>query len=175
MPRTDVSLGLYVLASLIFFADLIDLATYRSVCRTNYSTHIGRVGRDKNKAYDVPAAAPIQRSAFWWLWPMATINLMPGDTAVTLFWFNPLSPTRTDQRFATYTPDGKTTPGLQAYARYSTEVLSPEDNRLCESVQRGLASHGYRQGRFVVDPQRSATSEHAVHHFHRLVAGALGY
>ncbi len=157
------------------FADLIDLATYRSVCRTNYSTHIGRVGRDKNKAYDVPAAAPIQRSAFWWLWPMATINLMPGDTAVTLFWFNPLSPTRTDQRFATYTPDGKTTPGLQAYARYSTEVLSPEDNRLCESVQRGLASHGYRQGRFVVDPQRSATSEHAVHHFHRLVAGALGY
>ena len=56
---------------------------------------------------------------------------------------------------------------------YSRDVLSPEDNRLCESVQRGLASRGYRQGRFVVDAERSALSEHAVHHFHRLVAEAL--
>ena len=156
------------------FADLIDLATYRSVCQRHYSTHIGRVGKEKNKAYDVPAGAPVQQSAFWWLWPMATINLMPGDMAVTLFWFNPLGPTRTEQRWTTYTASGKSTPGLEAYARYSAGVLSPEDNRLCESVQRGLASRGYRQGRFVVDPEHSAQSEHAVHHFHWLVAEALG-
>jgi len=155
------------------FADLIDLATYRSVCQARYSTHIGRVGRAQNKAYQVDPAAAVQQSAFWWLWPMATINLMPGDLAVSLFWFNPLSPTRTEQRIVTYTPDGKSTPGIDAYARYSAEVLSPEDNRLCESVQRGLASRGYRQGRFVVDAERSALSEHAVHHFHRLVAEAL--
>ena len=104
---------------------------------------------------------------------MATINLMPGDLVVSLFWFNPLSPTRTEQRYIAYTPDGKSTPGIEAHARYSRDVLSPEDNRLCESVQRGLASRGYRQGRFVVDAERSALSEHAVHHFHRLVAAAL--
>jgi choline monooxygenase len=156
------------------FADLVDLTTYRSVCQTHYSSHIGRVGRLRNKAYDVAPNAPVQRSAFWWLWPMATINLMPGDMAVSLFWFNPVSPTRTEQRTITYTPDGNWTPGLEAYARYSAEVLSEEDNRLCVSVQRGLASRGYRQGRFVVDEERSALSEHAVHHFHRLVAQALG-
>jgi len=49
-----------------------------------------------------------------------------------------------------------------------------EDNGICESVQRGLASRGYRQGRFIVDPERSELSEHAVHHFHQLVAEALG-
>jgi len=157
------------------FADMIDLKTYRSVCHERHSTHIGDVGRSANKAYEVPPEAPIQRSAFWFLWPMSTINLMPGDMAVTLFWFNPLSPARTDQRAITYTPDGKSTPGLEAYARYSTDVLVPEDNALCESVQRGLASRGYHQGRFVADPERSAVSEHAVHHFHSLVAEALGF
>ena len=49
-----------------------------------------------------------------------------------------------------------------------------EDNLLCELVQRGLASRGYRQGRFMVDRERTERSEHAVHHFHRLVAEALG-
>ena len=155
------------------FADLIDLATYRSVCQPHYSTHIGRLGRAQNKAYEVAPGAAVQQSAFWWLWPMATINLMPGDIAVSFFWFNPLSPTRTEQRYIAYTPDGKATQALEAYARYSAEVLSLEDNRLCESVQRGLASRGYRQGRFVVDAERTALSEHAVHHFHRLVAAAL--
>jgi phenylpropionate dioxygenase-like ring-hydroxylating dioxygenase large terminal subunit len=157
------------------FADMIDLKTYRSICHVRHSTHIGAVGRAQNKAYAVPASAPVQRSAFWFLWPMATINLMPGDMAVTLFWFNPLSPSRTDQRSITYTPDGKSTPVLDDYARYSLSVLQPEDNGLCESVQRGLASRGYRQGRFVADPELTAVSEHAVHHFHSLVAEALGF
>ncbi len=157
------------------FADMIDLKTYRSTCHERHSTHIGDVGRAQNKAYEVPPNAPVQRSAFWFLWPMATINLMPGDMAVTLFWFNPLSPSCTDQRSITYTPDGKSTPVLEDYARYSVNILQPEDNGLCESVQRGLASRGYRQGRFVSDPELTAISEHAVHHFHGLVAEALGF
>jgi len=41
-------------------------------------------------------------------------------------------------------------------------------------VQRGLASRGYSQGRFIVDRERTEISEHAVHHFHTLVAQALG-
>ena len=89
---------------------------------------------------------------------MATINLMPGDMAVSLFFFNPLSAGRTEQKTITYTPSGKMTPGLAAYFRYSAEVLSEEDNRLCESVQRGLASRGYRQGRFVVDPDAAPSA-----------------
>lgn len=39
-------------------------------------------------------------------------------------------------------------------ARYylDADILEREDVGLCESVQRGLQSKGYNQGRFVVDP-----------------------
>jgi len=52
-------------------------------------------------------------------------------------------------------------------------VLQPEDIRLCENVQEGLRSRGYDQGRFMVDRARSEISEHAVHHFQRMVLDAL--
>jgi carnitine monooxygenase subunit len=156
------------------FADLVDLASYRSVCNGIYSSHIGSKVRPQNKAFTFDPAAPVQMSAFWWLWPMATINVMPGDPAVGLFWWNPLSPARSEQIHIVYSPDGKRTPQMERVSAYSGEILSVEDNDICESVQRGLASRGYRQGRFIVDPGRTAISEHAVHHFHGLLAEALG-
>ena len=157
------------------FADLVDLNTYHSTCHAQYSSHIGSGVRPDNKAYAFDPKAPVQKSAFWWLWPMSTVNLTPGDTAVSLFWFNPISPTRTELLAISYTPDGKSTPQLDAASEYAGTILSDEDNRLCESVQRGMASRGYKQGRFVVDAKRSAISEHAVHHFHQLVAQAINW
>jgi len=155
------------------FADLVDLASYRSVCHGTYSSHIGRRVRARNKAFAFDPEAPVQLSAFWWLWPMCTVNMMPGDPAFVLFWWNPLSPTRSDQCYIAYTPDGRRTPQLERASAYSAQTLGIEDNQICESVQCGLASRGYRQGRFIVDAEHSSSSEHAVHHFHRLVAEAL--
>jgi len=45
---------------------------------------------------------------------------------------------------------------------------------LCESVQKGLASKAYNQGRFIVDNELTELSEHAVHHFQYMVVDALG-
>jgi len=73
-----------------------------------------------------------------------------------------------------FVPDGKPTPQLVDAMKYQKDVLQPEDISLCESVQRGLKSNGYNQGRFVVDADRSELSEHTVHHFQHLVAQALG-
>jgi phenylpropionate dioxygenase-like ring-hydroxylating dioxygenase large terminal subunit len=157
------------------FADLVDLQTYSSVCHEQHSSHIGGRVRPENKAYIFDPKAPVQNSAFWWLWPMGTVNLIPGDPAASLFWFNPISPTRTELLAISYAPEGKMTPQLEAASTYAGTILSDEDNRLCESVQRGMASRGYRQGRFVVDAARSSNSEHAVHHFHQLVANALNW
>ena len=54
-------------------------------------------------------------------------------------------------------------------------ITRAEDIPICElSVQRGLHSMGYGQGRFVVDPERSSFSEHAVHDFQSRVVHALG-
>ena len=56
---------------------------------------------------------------------------------------------------------------------YQRDVLQPEDVRLCESVTRGLQSKGYNQGRFVIDPERSELSEHAVHHFQQMYVDTM--
>lgn len=53
-------------------------------------------------------------------------------------------------------------------------VIREEDIPLCASVQRGLNSDGYQQGRFIVDPARGANSEHAVHDIQKKTLAALG-
>ena len=56
--------------------------------------------------------------------------------------------------------------------RYLDEVLQVEDIGLVESVQRGMSTPAFDQGRIVNDPDGSGKSEHAVHHFHGLVLDA---
>lgn len=41
-----------------------------------------------------------------------------------------------------------------------------------ESVQRGMSTPSFTQGRYVYDPDRSGLSEQGVHHFHGLVLDA---
>ncbi|MCQ3812293.1 MAG: aromatic ring-hydroxylating dioxygenase subunit alpha, partial [Acidimicrobiia bacterium] len=52
------------------------------------------------------------------------------------------------------------------------EVLQVEDINLVESVQRGMSTPAFQQGRIVNDPSGSGLSEHAMHHFHGLVLDA---
>ncbi|MDH5279025.1 MAG: aromatic ring-hydroxylating dioxygenase subunit alpha, partial [Actinomycetota bacterium] len=56
--------------------------------------------------------------------------------------------------------------------RFMDEVLQVEDISLVESVQRGMSTPGFDQGRIVFDPKGSGLSEHGVHHFHGLVLDA---
>ncbi|MBB2948855.1 hypothetical protein FB565_008641 [Actinoplanes lutulentus] len=43
---------------------------------------------------------------------------------------------------------------------------------IVESVQRGMATPAFDQGRIVYDPKGSGLSEHGVHHFHGLILRA---
>ena len=56
---------------------------------------------------------------------------------------------------------------------YPNPILGPEDQSHCASVQQGLKSRSYNQGRFMVDAAKSGVAEHGVHQFHRLVMDAL--
>ncbi len=55
---------------------------------------------------------------------------------------------------------------------YIDQVLQQQDIRIVESVQRGMTTPAYDQGRIVYDPEGSGLSEHGVHHFHGLVLDA---
>jgi hypothetical protein len=56
--------------------------------------------------------------------------------------------------------------------RYIDDVLQVQDINLVESVQRGMRTPAFDQGRIVCDPAGSGLSEHGVHHFHGLVLDA---
>jgi len=157
------------------FAQLVDLDTYRSVTHGIYSTHLSQSGRPDNKAYGFNKDDASQIGAFWWLWPTFTLNAAPGPANMAVFYILPLAPDRSLEVTEYYFLSKDLDPERQGRLDYANNVLTIEDNNICEAVQRGLASRGYSQGRFIVDRERTEISEHAVHHFHTLVAQALGF
>jgi choline monooxygenase len=52
-------------------------------------------------------------------------------------------------------------------------MFNQEDIALVESVQRGLESLGYDQGRYVADPAESWFTESGLHRFHSQILEAL--
>ncbi len=153
------------------FADITDLACYQMDTFGIWSRQLGPKAKPENSAYSFAPDAPLQSSAFWYLWPTTTFNTMPGKTEMIVLAVRPETPETTTFAGHVYSLDGELD---RARYEYLCDVLGPEDAGLCESVQRGLKSRGYDQGRFAVDAARSGISEHAVHHFHKLVQQALG-
>ena len=112
----------------------------------------------------------MQVAAYWYLWPTTSVWMVPGSANLFVLAMMPLDHENTVFSGHRYALDDTAD---NVRARYLNETLGPEDQGLCESVQRGLKSKSYNQGRFMVDPQRSGMAEHGVHCFHRLVMEAL--
>ena len=85
----------------------------------------------------------------------------------------PLEAEKTLVRFSYYSPDREETKITKAGREWMNEQLGPEDLDLNLAVQQGLKSFGFDQGRYMIDPERSCESEHAVHYFHTLVHKAI--
>jgi phenylpropionate dioxygenase-like ring-hydroxylating dioxygenase large terminal subunit len=156
------------------FVDLVDMPSYRSTCHGHYSSHVSSELRTaSSSAYRISGGADFG-FAGWYLWPNLTIWAMPGEANIATLQMIPAGPGRTREHLDWYCPGGDPGQELREAMTYIDAVLQPEDIGLCESVQRGLASFGYNQGRLVVDREESELSEHAVHHFQQLVLNALG-
>jgi choline monooxygenase len=84
----------------------------------------------------------------------------------------PVGPERTLETYDFFLETAEPTEAELDSIRYIDEVLQPEDIGLVESVQRGMRTPAFDQGRIVHDPTGSGLSEHAVHHFHGLVLDA---
>ena len=157
------------------FSDLVDIKGYRSVTYEIHSSHIGPAGQSDNKAYQyAPGSDDQNHFGGWWLWPNLSFNTLPGAANLTTFHIIPTGPETTLEHFGFYFLNDTPNAEQHEAIAYLDTVLQPEDIGLVESIQRGLRSRGYDQGRLIVDKKRSDVSEHAVHHFHRLVLDALG-
>ena len=152
------------------FADLICMDTYQHDTFGLWARQLGLDIKKDNSAYQLSGDEPFMQSAFWFLWPNTTFNILPGTEELNISAVRPLGLDETDFGGHSISVSGSRFKGR---ADYASDVLVPEDVALCESVQRGLHSKGYSQGPMIVDPDRSGRGEHAIHHFHRLVQDAL--
>lgn len=157
------------------FVDLVDMNSYRTITHKRYSSQCAGAPRTtKSKAYSFEPGEVDFGYAGFFVWPNFTIWIYPGEPNLSVLQMNPKEPARTIEYQDWFTPGGVLTPQLKEAAEYQKDVLQPEDIGLCESVQRGLHSKGYNQGRFIVDHGKTELSEHAVHHFQSMVMDALG-
>jgi choline monooxygenase len=152
------------------FASIINMDSYQVDVFDYWSRQLGPDIRYDNSAYEVNPESGMQSSIFWYLWPNTTFNVLPGSQELAVFAIRPINLTRSSFGGQSFNVDGKI---YQPRADYVSGTLAPEDISLCESVQRGLTSKSYDQGVYIVDPDNLGESEHALHHFHRLVQKTL--
>jgi len=135
----------------------LDYRNYRVDTFRYYSSQIApiRERSDEPRRYQYEDAG---RSAlYYWIFPNFMLNVYPDTLSSNLIL--PLGPDRTLTIFEWCSWRGEV---AQATIDFSDEIQR-EDIRICESVDRGLRSRHYRQGRF------SVKRENGVHHFHGLL------
>ncbi len=153
------------------FCDLVDMDTYKVTTHGIYSSHMADAGKGTNTAYDV-SNATVRTHAVWWLWPTTCLMRYPGRSSMIVLNIIPVGPDRTLETYDFFLETPEPDPMELDAMRYLDEVLQVEDINLVESVQRGMNTPAFTQGRIVNDPSGSGKSEHAVHHFHGLVLDA---
>ncbi len=153
------------------FVSLVDMDTYRVTTHGIYSSHMAEAGKTSNSAYDV-SAATVTDHAVWWLWPNTCLMRYPGRGNMIVLNIIPVGPGRTRETYDFYLESSDPDQAELDSIRYLDETLQVEDIALVESVQRGMGTPAFTQGRIVADPAESGLSEHALHHFHGLVLDA---
>jgi len=150
------------------FCTLVDMDTYKVTTHGIYSSHMADAGTSENAAYDV-SNATVRTHAVWWLWPTTCLMRYPGRSSMIVLNIIPISENRTLETYDFFLETPEPDEGEVEVIRYLDEVLQVEDIGLVESVQCGMKTPAFQQGRIVHDPEGSGKSEHAVHHFHSLV------
>jgi choline monooxygenase len=116
----------------------------------------------------------VTEHAVWWLWPNTCLLRYPGRGNFMVFQVVPDGPERTLETWDFYLESTELNESERESVRYIDDVLQQQDIALVESVQRGMRTPAFDQGRIVFDPARegSGLSEHGVHHFHGLILEA---
>jgi len=153
------------------FVSLVDMDTYKVTTHGIYSSHMAEAGKAENSAYDVRDAT-VTDHAVWWLWPNTCMMRYPGRGNFIVLKIIPAGPDLTYETYDFFLESSDPDEAELESIRYLDEVLQVEDINLVESVQRGMSTPAFDQGRIVNDPSGSGLSEHALHHFHGLVLEA---
>ncbi len=156
-----------------FTAGVVAPASYRIESRGFTIHHTAQAPAPERLGYRLDVDAPDYGSFF--TWPVSSIQCYPGRVLNTFRWV-PLSVDRTllirEWWFDRLDP----TPEQKAMIELDWNTTVAEDFAIMDSVQRGIASRGYRPGPLILDPSGVATvrSENTVAHLHVLLRNTLG-
>ncbi|MFD0860277.1 aromatic ring-hydroxylating oxygenase subunit alpha [Roseovarius aquimarinus] len=160
------------------FNDMMDIAASSFELFDTYTFQTApTAGRADNRAFPLDLDHDVTVGHFWFLFPNTVFGQFPGAQGFYASRFDAVSPHRTERRTFSLIADPPTDPGMAERNRlrgiWSSEVVSQEDRRLCENVQRGMRQHAFTQGWYVTDPDAHGISEHAMRHFHQMYLEAL--
>jgi choline monooxygenase len=146
------------------FTDLIDLNNYRVTEYEYFSAQTGPVrdsAKEGNKnLYEIGEG--VQAGFYAFLWPNFTLNIYPGPGNVSLNLFVPVDPHRTLAIYEYCFVDAVGEEEERDFVKFIDQVQE-EDVVLCESVQRGLRSGFFDQGKLML------SRENGLRHFQKLV------
>ncbi len=148
-----------------------DMTTWKHIVGQGWSRQ-GRIAPGKDDS--TVGHDDIEGLSAWWQWPGVFWARALGPDSFVAAFHEPLSVDRTHQLRVVYTASGEESAELRAFNDLFDTVFA-EDTSVVESVQRGLASRGYRGGALVEQAAgRAGWSEHGIHHFQDLIRGTIG-
>ena len=109
----------------------------------------------------------------WFLWPNLCLLSLPGASQLIVLRICPNGPGYSIEHADIYSSKGEDAPNLVEIRSLFSEMFNREDIEIVQSVQRGLSSLGYDQGRYVTDESNSWFSESGLHRFHSQILEAL--
>ena len=148
----------------------LDMANYRTTLFGEFSIQTCPSARGPSETVELAIAAEQRigtQAIYAWLFPNFMINrygpCLDSNHVI------PLGPDRCKVVYEFYfrEDDGADASEFVARSIEQSAVTQREDIEICESVQRGLGSGAYEQGRY------APRVEHGEHHFHGLLAGML--
>lgn len=123
-----------------------------------------RLGRDEPRRYS--SNDQDQRALYFWIFPNFMLNVYPDNLSSNIILPVGHDRTLTIFEWFTYSKGNEAAEVSPETVAFSDEIQQ-EDIRICENVQKGLASRTYDRGRY------SVKRENGVYHFHSLLAEFL--
>ncbi len=145
-------------------AGQLDLDSYRTEIFGRYSIQSGAGAGDGGEKSSGDFSERIgDKVLYAWLYPNLMINRY--GPMMDTNWVIPKRHDEVEVVFDYYfTPETARDTDFVEKSLAASDVVQQEDVQICESVQRGLGSSSYDQGRY------SAKREHGEHHFHTLLS-----
>lgn len=145
---------------------VIDYGSYTTELFSYSNLQLG-LAREDEVAFDLPTSSKDfgQRIGgyYFWIYPNMMFNFYPWGLSINIV--KPVHISKTVVRFLTYVMDESK---LGKGAGADLFRVEMEDEEVVQAVQKGIRSRYYAHGRYAPD------REQGTHHFHRLLADALG-